>query len=227
MNNAKPDIRKHDIYYFRKRIKSWGQRNQFDYPWRNTDNLWHAIVAEIMLQRTRAGQVLPIYEEFTSLYPTPQRFVADHKVKEVEVFNSLGLRWRNRVIIETAQYLSKIGTPLTFEELLKVPGIGDYIAAAVASFHLGLRTVLIDSNIVRFYGRFWGFETIGELRRKKWFKEFADLLTPEESVKEYNYSVLDFSMNICRPKPTCDKCNLSTNCSYSSNISLYETEPDK
>lgn len=212
MLESKPDQRKID--YLRSRLRKWGRSNYVDYPWRRTNNLWHAIVAEIMLQRTRAEQVLPEYLQFCKKFITPEAFVNYSKDNEITIFNSLGLRWRNDRIKETGNYLAEKGIPDTREELLKVPGIGDYVASAILSFHLNRRELLIDSNIVRFLGRYFGFEFGPETRRKKEFRELVDLVTPTIKVGTFNYAMLDFSMNICAPRPDCSICPLSKKCKY-------------
>jgi A/G-specific adenine glycosylase len=198
-----------DIKYFQNNIIKWGKFNQLYFPWRETQNRWHALIAEIMLQRTNAEQVLPVYKEFTAKYKNPEDLL---KYSGEGLFRKLGLHWREKHIIELTKCIAGKEIPESKESLLKLPGIGNYIASAYRSLHLGIRDVIIDSNIVRVVGRYFGFETDGETRRKKWFKELADRLTPEKNFKEYNYSLLDFSKIICRPKPRCELCVLNGKC---------------
>jgi len=214
------NIEKKAILYFRNKVINWGKVNYVDYPWRLTDNIWHSIVAEIMLQRTKADQVIPVYKDFCEKYSSPQEFQNSLDFNENNIFSSLGLNWRNEILRSTTNYLVINGIPDNRIDFIKVPGIGDYVSSAVLSFHLGQRALLIDSNIVRLYCRYWGFEYNNESRRKRWLRELSDQLTPYKNVKQYNYSVLDFGMAICLPKPRCNSCPLKKKCSYFKNSIL-------
>jgi A/G-specific adenine glycosylase len=200
-----------EVRYFQKSIIEWGRTNSSYFPWRETHNKWHALIAEIMLQRTNAEQVLPVYKEFTKKYKKPEDLL---KSSGERLFRNLGLHWREKQIIELAKCLAGKEIPESKDSLLKLPGIGNYIASAYRSLHLGIRDVIIDSNIVRIMGRYFSFKTDAETRRKKWFEQLAERLTPAIRFKEYNYALLDFSRTICRPKPKCKLCVLSGKCKY-------------
>jgi A/G-specific adenine glycosylase len=210
MNND--EITNFKINQFRNSIIEWGEKNFKSYPWRTTKNKWHALVAEIMLQRTNADQVVPVYEEFVINYSSPSELL---KRSETDIFKTLGLRWREEFLHSLARELEKLGYfPEEKEALLNLPGVGNYIAAAFRSFHLNKRDVIIDSNVVRLYGRYFGFSTNSETRRKKWFIEFADHITPQSEFKKYNYAILDFTRSICKTKPKHNECFLHDICSY-------------
>lgn len=204
----------YSIKYLKGKILKWASNNRTDFPWRFTDNRWHALVAEIMLQRTNAEQVLPVYNEFISRYENPTGFLGDIGAT---VFSGLGLHWREKQFLKLAEILSDHDIPESSEELKRLPCVGDYISAAYRSLHLGLRDVIIDSNVVRIYGRFFGFETDGETRRKKWLKKLADEITPKRKFREFNYGIIDFTRLICKPRPNCPDCILKRKCQYYSN----------
>ncbi|OFW62427.1 MAG: hypothetical protein A2Z35_03235 [Actinobacteria bacterium RBG_19FT_COMBO_36_27] len=206
-----PRIDENEIKNFRKSIIKWGKINSSYFPWRKTHNKWHALVSEIMLQRTNANQVLPVYKEFCKKYKKPEDLL---KCKRERLFKKLGLHWREKQIIKLAKYLTGKDIPKSKANLLKLPAVGNYITSAYRSLHLEIRDVLIDSNIVRIFGRYFGFETDGETRRKKWFIQLAGKLTPKRKFREYNYALLDFSRIICKPKPKCQLCFLSKKCKY-------------
>jgi A/G-specific adenine glycosylase len=109
------------------------------------------------------------------------------------------------------------GIPDDRSGLLTVPGIGDYITSAVLSFHLRGRDVLIDSNIVRLYGRFFGFSFNNETRKKKWLLNLAESITPSRNVREFNYAILDFAMKVCAMEPKCQACELFRRCKFINN----------
>ena len=199
-----------DARYFRGRMITWGRQHFSDFPWRKTANRWHALVAEIMLQRTRAEQVLPVYEEFVSRYESPAGFAES---PDPALFTSLGLHWRLGRFTALAAVLADRSLPRSKEELLALPAVGDYVASAFLSLHMGDRQPIIDSNVVRLYGRFFGFDTDGETRRKKWFKALADSVTPNKGFREFNYALIDFTRSVCRPKARHELCPLAARCS--------------
>jgi len=201
-----------DIKKFQNSLIKWGRTNYSFFPWRKTNNKWHALVSEIMLQRTNAEQVLPVYIKFCKQYKTPEDFLKNRKKENL--FKNLGLHWREQQIIKLAGSLTGKDIPELKDDLLKLPSIGNYITSAYRSLHLGIRDVIVDSNIVRIFGRYFDFKTDGETRRKRWLIKLAEKLTPERKFKEYNYALLDFSRSICRPKSKCELCILSNKCKY-------------
>ena len=206
--------------YIQQTLVQWQEKHDWfnKYPWRNTNNQWHALVAEIMLQRTNADQVLPIYQDFTERYPHPEDFINEYTKSKVNPFESLGLKWRNKLLYNLALEISQNGIPDSREDLKKLPGVGNYIASAFLSLHLNKKEAIIDSNIVRLYARLFGFEYDGETRRKKWFRELSEKLLVNHQVKKFNYALLDFSMNICKIKPECNICPLNKICHYYNNF---------
>ncbi|WP_166000829.1 hypothetical protein [Bacillus sp. Cs-700] len=193
-------------------ITRWGEIHFSKFPWRDTDNLWHALVAEIMLQRTNAHQVIPAYLKFIENYESPYSYLSD---QSSNVFENLGLRWREKVLKNLAIELTNLGfIPEEKQELLNLPGVGDYIAAAYRSLHLNNPDTIIDSNVVRLYGRLFGFKTTPETRRKQLFKELAERMTPDSDHRLYNYGMIDLTREICKYKPDCKVCPLQSECKY-------------
>ena len=198
------------IAYFRKKLLTWEKENFVNFPWRFCDNKWHSLAVEIMLQRTKAEQVLPVFLDFCNKYPKPDKYYKSR----ANIFNSLGLQQRNKDFKAFAKILIEKSIPESKEELIKLPGIGEYVASAYLSLHQNKRAIIIDSNVVRLYGRFFGFDTDGETRRKKWFISLSQELTPKRSFYLYNYSLLDFPRSVCKIKPNCTKCILKKKCAY-------------
>jgi A/G-specific adenine glycosylase len=198
-------------------LVAWGKANFRDYPWRKTSNRFHALIAEIMLQRTKADQVLPVYEAFTRKYSSPKDVCLDSPEKVTEILKPLGLSWRARKILDLSVQASNREISDSYKELIDLSCVGQYAASAFLSLHSNQRFPLIDANTVRVWGRVFGFQTNAETRRKKWFKELVETLTPQKSFKEFNYSILDFSSLICKPKPLCYKCPINRQCRYYNN----------
>ena len=194
----------------------WGRDNYIDFPWRNTSNSFHALITEVMLQRTRAEQVVPIYITFVKRYPDYRTAKEEDPETIIELISRLGLSWRARKVIELLKTLSEKNgmIPTTKEELTNLPGIGEYIANAFLSLHCGIKAPITDANAVRVWSRILGFERKGEIHRMKWFSDLCMRLTPDDEHKVFNYALLDFSRKICKTKPQCEECPLQAECRY-------------
>lgn len=208
---SKSSIDRDSVLFLRRHIINWGRAHFKPYPWRTTRNKWHALVAEVMLQRTNADQVLGAFIDFRRKYPTAISYV---KAGCPSIFSSLGLHWRSSIFPKLASAISSKGIPKDTSGLIRLPGVGPYIAAAFLSMHTGTRAAIIDSNIVRLYGRFFGFNTNGETRREKWFIKLAESITPRYVFRDFNYGLLDFTRAICKPQPLCFECPLKTKCRF-------------
>ena len=173
-----------------------------------------------MLQRTRVGQVLPVYRRFIRKFPSIE-FLSDAKVEEIAVFVSkLGLFWRSKMMKEAAKYVITFfhgRIPSDRNALLMIPGVGDYIADAMISFAFGGNRIVIDSNVIRLVTRFFGIESKGEMRRNRSFINFCQSLSENLSfkeIKQINFGLIDHSAAICKPVPLCDQCPLSKECHH-------------
>jgi A/G-specific adenine glycosylase len=206
------------IKSFRRKLLEWGTRNFAPFPWRLTRNSFHALIAEIMLQRTKAEQVERVYMEFARRYKTPEDVLEDTEDHLLSLLRPLGLYWRSKTILKLVAELHVKGIPTDLGDLLDLPGVGPYAAAAFLSFHRGHRAVIVDSNVVRLYGRYFGFVTDPETRRFKQFLDLADRITPRRDFRKFNYALLDHTRMLCKHKPLCPRCPLNGNCCFGRNI---------
>jgi len=203
------------VQEIREKILKWGKDNYQDFLWRKTKNSFHALIAEVMLQRTRAEQVQPIYISFIESYPNIQAAEREEPEKIRQLLNSLGLKWRIEKILELIRVLAESGkVPSNRNALLRLPGVGPYVTNAFLSLFSNQKAALIDSNAVRLWARLFGYETDADTRKRKWFIDFANKITPEKDFKNFNYAVLDFTRSICKPTPICKKCPLQSYCLY-------------
>lgn len=196
-------------------LARWGRRNWRDYPWREKLPLWQALVAEVMLQRTRADQVAPTFHRFREQYPSPAALCRANVEELTRLIEPLGLRWRGRILYQLAHEIARLDgeLPLDQKALEALPGVGPYAAAATLSLHANRRAVLIDSNTVRVLCRLIGAEYDGETRRKRWLHELAEVMTPPRAHRSYNYAVLDLAALVCRPRaPKCAECPIRAWC---------------
>lgn len=201
---------------FRRRILEWGKRNLISYPWRETGDPYRVLVAEVLLHRTRAEQVLPIYEEFIRRYPdVDSLYRAEYDDLEVLLL-PLGLRWRIKKLHEMGRILvEKFGSrvPESYEELVTLPGVSDYIASAVRCFAFGHPEPILDTNTVRVAGRVFGIRVTDSTRRSKVFREFMKKLVPVENPRLFNYALLDYGKLVCTScSPECAACVVQQIC---------------
>lgn len=198
-----------------KAVTRWGRQNYVEYPWRKTENRWLSLVGELMLQRTRASAVYPVWLDFAERYPSPVDVLSQGQDALWTVMKPLGLSWRIPLVWNLAEKLAAVGeVPSSKDELLKLPGIGDYAASAYLSLHRNRRAVIVDANVVRWLCRMTGEGWDGETRRKAWLRELADTLTPTRIFKNYNYAALDLTMTVCKKNPECAICPVKKFCVY-------------
>jgi len=93
-----------------------------------------------------------------------------------------------------------------------------YAASSFLSLHAGVRASIVDSNVVRLYGRIFGLSTDAETRRKKWFLEIAEQLTPDTEFRDFNYALLDLTRKICKKVPLCQDCPINKYCNHYQNV---------
>jgi A/G-specific adenine glycosylase len=206
-----------EIEEVRRTIMNWGGENLKSFPWREPERAWQGLIAEVLLQRTRAESVVPVFEKFCERYPTIQDFASASEDEIEELIEPLGLRKRAPLLNELGNELSTLGEiPKDRETLEDLPGIGPYTAGAWLSFHCGRSSSIVDANVVRWVCRMIGHDYDRSTRRKEWFRELVGEITPDNETATFNYSVLDFAREICRPKsPRCEQCPLGPSiCSY-------------
>ncbi|MEM2129636.1 MAG: hypothetical protein QXZ70_03450, partial [Candidatus Bathyarchaeia archaeon] len=188
------------------------------FPWRKSKDPYQILIAEIMLQRTKAEQVVPVFLKFIERFPSPKE-LNNAKMSEIEsYFDKLGLIWRAKKVKCLSEKL--VGdyngsVPRERSKLLALPGVGDYVADAVRCFAFDEDVAIIDSNVCRVLRRVFGLEPKSEARRSPLYKEIAEQLAPRGKCKEYNWAIIDHASDICRPKnPKCEICSLNTICNY-------------
>jgi len=171
-----------DIY--QQRLLQWYSVNKRYFPWRYTNNPYHVLVSEVLLQQTDAGKVLPAFEELLCKYPdliSLARADIEHLTK---VFEKLGLFYRAGRLLSISNEIihSYYGLiPNSREKLLRIKGIGDYAANAVLCFGFNLPFAIVDTNVIRIIGRV--FDVWSDKKRSRTDKslwEFAQSILPEE-----------------------------------------------
>lgn len=203
---------------FRNRLLEWWRENQRDFPWRNTRNIYQILIAEILLHRTRAEQVVPVYNRFLDRFPSIENIAEASQSEIEEILHPLGLHWRARLLHRMARTIcEKNGCkiPSNKERLKSLPGISHYIASAIRCFALGCPEIMLDTNTVRIAGRFFGVEVTDSSRRSKKFRKFLESLLDKEHPQEFNFAMIDLGALVCRSSdPHCGRCPVKDMCEY-------------
>lgn len=211
-------VTENTVKLVQEKLLKWFDVHGRSYPWRRTSDPYRILIAEIMLQRTKAEQVLPIYTAFLEKFPDV-RSLAQASLEEIkEFFRKLGLVWRaEKVKSLAATLLSRYngGIPAKREELMSLPSIGDYVADAVLCFAYSKDIAVIDANVCRVISRLFGVELRREARRDPKLRELAHQLVPAGKAKEFNWAMIDLASLLCVPRiPRCTKCPLRGVCLY-------------
>ena len=161
---------------FSEEIILWYAHNKRDLPWRNTKNPYLIWLSEIILQQTRVEQGLPYYLQFAQKFPTVQQLAAANEDEVLKLWQGLGYYSRARNLHQSARWLTENlngNFPDTYQELLKLKGVGDYTAAAIASFAYNLPHAVLDGNVFRLLSRYFGIGTA--INTSAGHKEFSTL----------------------------------------------------
>lgn len=207
-----------EIVLFRRSIVSWFKKNKRVYPWRETKDPFKVLVAEMMLRRTKADQVAPVYERFLKKFPDIDALASASQEIIEELLYPLGLKWRVPAFIMMAReikekYHSII--PGSRETLVSLPGVGEYVAGALLSIAYGKNEWVVDSNIVRIFKRYFGVKTSKEGRRDKHIIKIAKIYASGKDPRSAILGIIDISALICcSGRPHCEKCPLAATCHY-------------
>jgi DNA (cytosine-5)-methyltransferase 1 len=206
-------------FNFRDQLLAWHAERGRSYPWRSGAAPWHVLMAEMCLHRTRADQVLPVYERLVELAPTPAELLGNAELA-LQAMLPLGLRWRAKNIVAVAETLvANFGgsVPSTSPELRSLPGVGDYVANAVLCFAFGRRTVLLDTNTERIVSR---IRANPSLRRTQMRMDLYDLAGRPGPDRDFNFALLDLGALVCRSGvPDCSHCPVRRACETGSGAS--------
>ena len=206
---------------FQKAVLAWFGQNGRDFPWRNTNKPFHVLLAEILLRQTQAKRVVNPYLDLIQCYPDP-RTLANADVNALRLwFKPLGLVKRADLLVEAAQILLKEhggDVPRDLESLLKLPGVGRYIAGATLCLSFGEPFPMVDEASGRVLRRVLSMNSEGPAYTDTKLLQTAETLLPHPMVKEFNLGLIDIAAAHCYPrKPNCFTCPLFSLCSFGRN----------
>lgn len=211
---------------FANQIIKWYEYHKRDLPWRHTKDPYRIWLSEIILQQTRVAQGLPYYEKFVMTYPTVFDLAKASETEVLRLWQGLGYYSRARNLHACAKMVVEDyggNFPDTYEELLKLKGIGVYTAAAIASFAFDRPSAVVDGNVYRVLSRVFGIkDDIASTRGPKVFQRKANELIPQDRPADFNQAMMEFGAMQCSPAtPACGLCPVSLECyAYNNNQQL-------
>lgn len=203
----------------RARLLAWYDANRRDLPWRHTQDPYAIWVSEIMLQQTRVAAVIERYTAFMERFPTVEALAAAPEQEVLALWSGLGYYRRARMLHKAAQQLAENCNgklPGTAQALRKLPGIGAYTSAAIASIAYGEHAAVVDGNVERVICRLAGWEagnrTGATALRRRIDEQAAQLLDPARP-GDFNQAMMELGATICAPRsPQCIACPLIEFC---------------
>ncbi len=202
---------------FSKSLIYWYLQNNRVLPWRTTTNPYYIWLSEIMLQQTRVAQGLSYYLKFKEAFPTVLDLAKAEESTVLKMWQGLGYYSRARNLHFTAKFVANELNgqfPDTYKELLKLKGIGDYTASAIASICFDEPTAVVDGNVYRVLARYFGIKTpINSSAGIKEFKALAQTLIDVTQPGTFNQAIMDFGALHCKPQnPLCETCPFVSSC---------------
>ncbi|MGE0042380.1 MAG: A/G-specific adenine glycosylase [Vicinamibacterales bacterium] len=203
---------------FRRHLLAWYGVHGRDLPWRRTDDPYHILVSEVMLQQTQVDRVLPKYAEWLSKYPSLAALASAPEDQVAETWRPLGYNIRPRRLHSIArESVAKYGGLLPSDEatLLSFKGLGEYTVGAIRSFAFRERAAILDTNVARvLYRVFIGAGDPKSHQMKKRLWAIAHAVTPRKArVFDFNQALMDFGAMQCSArKPACLVCPMKRMC---------------
>lgn len=202
---------------FSKHLITWYLENKRDLPWRKTSNPYYIWLSEVILQQTKVVQGLPYYLAFVNTFPTVFDLANAEEQEVLKLWQGLGYYSRARNLHHTAKNIAENNNgnfPKTYKELLTLKGVGEYTAAAIASFAFGEVSPVVDGNVYRVLARHYGIPTdIASTGAKKEFTALATQLIDTKKPALFNQAIMEFGALQCTPKnPDCTNCPLVQTC---------------
>jgi len=202
---------------FSNKLILWYLQNKRDLPWRKTKNPYHVWLSEIILQQTRVAQGLDYYLKFIDAFPTVNHLANAEESTVLKLWQGLGYYSRARNLHFSAKYIvNELNGefPKTYKEILKLKGVGDYTASAIASMCFNEPTAVVDGNVYRVLSRYFDIDTpINSSAGNKEFKALAQSLIDYSQPGTFNQAIMDFGAIQCKPKkPLCMFCPFADSC---------------
>jgi A/G-specific adenine glycosylase len=199
-------------------VLAWFDAEARDLPWRRDTSAWSVMVSEFMLQQTPVSRVLPAFEAWMRRWPTPASLAADPPGEAVRAWGRLGYPRRAlRLHAAAAAIVKRHGgaVPSKHDELLALPGVGDYTASAVASFAFAGRHPVLDTNVRRVFARVAQGIAFPASSVTAAERALADSLMPEHDAHRWAAATMELGALVCTARaPRCEACPIAGRCRW-------------
>lgn len=199
-------------------IVEWYRKNKRDLPWRHDPDAYRVWISEIMLQQTRVEAVKGYYDRFLRELPTVKDLAEAKEDKLLKLWEGLGYYNRVRNMQKAAQQIMidyQGIFPDTYEEILKLKGIGNYTAGAISAFAYGISKPAVDGNVLRVISRIQGsFEDIMKQSVRKKIEQALEEVIPEDAASDFDQGLIELGAIVCVPngEPKCKVCPVKEIC---------------
>ena len=202
---------------FHETLINWYLQNKRELPWRGTKDPYLVWLSEIILQQTRVDQGMSYYLKFSEAFPKISDLASANESTILKMWQGLGYYSRARNLHYTAKYITNELNgkfPDNHNDLLKLKGVGDYTASAIASFCFNQVCAVVDGNVYRVLARYFGVHTpVNSTSGIRNFKKLAESLIDKDHSGTYNQAIMDFGALQCKPSnPDCYQCPLNSSC---------------
>ena len=189
-------------------LLEWYDEHKRSLPWRDVRTPYGTLVSEVMLQQTRVDTVIPYYDAFMQKFPTVEDLARAQQDEVLAMWSGLGYYSRARNLHKAAQQIVNLGTfPNTLVGIRALPGVGEYIAGAVASMAFDLNVGVIDGNLHRVLSRIY---CDGGDRKRMW--TVIEPLLPDGRCGDFNQALMDLGSSKCKKTPDCEGCPIQSHC---------------
>jgi A/G-specific adenine glycosylase len=201
----------------RRQLLGWYDKYARELPWRNENDPYRVWISEVMLQQTRVETVTPYYQRWLEQFPTLNHLAQADEQEVLKTWEGLGYYSRARNLLKSAKIIQhELGGdfPRELTELKKLPGVGSYIAGAIASIAFGKKTPALDGNGKRVLARLNAFhEPVNQERNTHTLEKYLFELLPDDRAGDFNQAIMDLGSRICLPRrPRCGECPLQSLC---------------
>lgn len=203
--------------WFTKKLINWYKLNKRHLPWRNERDPYKIWISEIILQQTQVKQGLDYYLRFINKYPTVIKLAKAPEDEVLKLWQGLGYYSRARNLHASAKFITKVHKgvfPQNYEDIRALKGVGDYTAAAIASFGFNLPHAVVDGNVYRLLSRLFGINApIDSPAGKRQFFDLANQLLDKKNAGLNNQAIMEFGSQFCKVlRPNCEQCVFNKKC---------------
>jgi A/G-specific adenine glycosylase len=204
------------IQRFRRDLLSWGRTHRRSFPWRETNDPFRVLVAEVLLQRSRGITVAKVYRELFRRWPDADHLARAREASIATVIRPAGLTRRAAILKELAARVVDLGgVPAQLDGLLELPGVGRYAAGATLAVAYGRSAPVVDGVTARVYKRYFGLSSELPVSADEELWSLVDRSSPRRRAGEWNWAVLDLAATVCLPRvPRCSECPLREHCAW-------------